>query len=172
MVRTSLIFSSFDDLFSRMFSKPTKRLAVLMGHVMNGKEAIGATDTALANRSHQQLRRIMFEKGFVVAVTASIADIDLNYPGAKDTVRQILKPLRLLTETAIHLSGLGLVSGTQGQTEDDGIESATSVSDLEDEREETPDLFRNSTLGMFEPDREEPSSSSESEDGKLLHDTM
>jgi E3 ubiquitin-protein ligase HUWE1 len=158
---------ALDVKYSRMYS-----LAVLMGHVMNGKEAIGATDTALANRSHQQLRRIMFEKGFVVAVTASIADIDLNYPGAKDTVRQILKPLRLLTETAIHLSGLGLVSGTQGQTEDDGIESATSVSDLEDEREETPDLFRNSTLGMFEPDREEPSSSSESEDGKLLHDTM
>lgn len=150
---------ALDVKYSRMYS-----LAVLMGHIMNGKEAIGATDTALASRSHNQLRRIMFEKGFIVAVTASIADIDLNYPGAKDAVRQILKPLRLLTETAVTLSGLGLVSGTQGQTEDDGIESATSVSDLEDEREETPDLFRNSTLGMFEPDREEPSSSSESED--------
>jgi E3 ubiquitin-protein ligase HUWE1 len=106
----------------------------------------------------------MFEKGFIAALTASIADIDLNFPGAKETVRQILKPLKVLTNIAIHLSDLSLISGNQGQAEDDGIESATSVSDLEDEREETPDLFRNSTLGMFEPDREEESSS-ESEDG-------
>jgi E3 ubiquitin-protein ligase HUWE1 len=153
---------ALDSKYARMLS-----LAVLMGHIMNGKETIGATDTSLASRSQQQLRRIMFEKGFIGALTASIADVDLNFPGAKEAVRQILKPLKVLTHTAIHLSDMSLVSGTQGQTEDDGIESATSVSDLEDEREETPDLFRNSTLGMFEPDREEESSS-ESEDGKLF----
>lgn len=150
---------ALDTKYARMSS-----LAVLMGHIMNGKETIGATDTSLANRSHHQLRRVMFEKGFIAALTASIADIDLNFPGAKETVRQILKPLKVLTNIAIHLSDLSLISGNQGQAEDDGIESATSVSDLEDEREETPDLFRNSTLGMFEPDREEESSS-ESEDG-------
>lgn len=152
---------ALETKYSRMLS-----LAVLMGHIMNGKEAIGATDTSLANRSHNQLRRVMFEKGFITALTASIADVDLNFPGAKETVRQILKPLKVLTNTAIHLSDLSLISNTAGQAEDDGIESATSVSDLEDEREETPDLFRNSTLGMFEPDREEETSS-ESEDGMV-----
>ena len=155
----SMSNEALETKYSRMLS-----LAVLMGHIMNGKEAIGATDTNLASRSHQQLRRVMFEKGFITALTASIADVDLNFPGAKETVRQILKPLKVLTNTAIHLSVHSLISSTSGQAEDDGIESATSVSDLEDEREETPDLFRNSTLGMFEPDREEETSS-ESEDG-------
>jgi E3 ubiquitin-protein ligase HUWE1 len=58
-----------------------------------------------------------------------------------------------------------LISSTPGQNDEDEIESATSLSEPEDEREETPDLFRNSTLGMFEPGREEDSSS-DSDDGK------
>jgi E3 ubiquitin-protein ligase HUWE1 len=151
---------ALETKYSRMLA-----LAVLMTHIMNGKDTIGANDTPFGDRSHKQLRRVMFDKGFIGALTASIADIDLNFPGAKETVRQILKPLKVLTYTAIQLSDLSLISNTQGQAEDDGIESATSVSDMEDEREETPDLFRNSTLGMFEPDREEESSS-ESEEGK------
>lgn len=153
---------ALDVKYARMLS-----LAVLMGHIMNGKDTMGAADSTVATRSHQQLRRVMFEKGFLTALTASIADVDLNFPGAKETVRQILKPLRVLTNIAIELSDRSLISGPQGHTEDDGIESATSVSDMDDDREETPDLFRNSTLGMFEPDREEESSS-ESEDGMLL----
>ncbi len=107
----------------------------------------------------------MFEKGYVSALTASIADIDLNFPSAKRAVKYILRPLKTLTTTAINLSDLSLISATPGQNEEDDIESATSVSEHEDEREETPDLFRNSTLGMFEPGREEDSS--ESEDGML-----
>ena len=150
-----------DVKYARMLS-----LADLMAHIMNGKETIGASDTSVVSRSQQQLRRVMFEKGFIATLTASIADVDLNFPGAKEAVRHILKPLKTLTNTAVSLSDRGLVSDSQGQTEEDEIEEATSVSDPEDEREETPDLFRNSTLGMFEPDREDESSS-ESGDGKL-----
>ncbi|KAE8340946.1 hypothetical protein BDV24DRAFT_151607 [Aspergillus arachidicola] len=53
---------------------------------------------------------------------------------------------------------------TLGETEEDEISSATSVSDLEDDREETPDLFRHSTLGMLEPRHEEETSSEESDE--------
>ena len=148
-----------DVKYARMLS-----LADLMSHIMNGKENIGVLDTSVASRSQNQLKRIMFEKGFIAALTASIADIDLNFPGAKRAVKYILRPLKVLTTTAIYLSDLSLISAPPGQAEEDEIESATSVSDVEDEREETPDLFRNSTLGMFEPGREEDSSS-ESEDG-------
>jgi E3 ubiquitin-protein ligase HUWE1 len=150
-----------DVKYARMLS-----LADLMSHIMNGKENIGVPDTSVASRSQNQLKRIMFEKGFIAALTASIADIDLNFPGAKRAVKYILRPLKVLTTTAIYLSDASLISSTPGQNEEDEIESATSVSDVEDEREETPDLFRNSTLGMFEPGREEDSSS-ESDDGKL-----
>ncbi|KAG9244021.1 hypothetical protein BJ878DRAFT_422297 [Calycina marina] len=150
-----------DAKYARMYS-----LAELIGHLMNGKEIAGPPSPSnVATVSQKQIRRMMFEKGFIPALTASIADVDLNFPGAKRAVKHILKPLKSLTSTAITLSAHGLVSTTSGQAEDDEIESATSVSDAEEDREETPDLFRNSTLGMFEPGREEDSSSSgDSED--------
>ena len=140
-------------------------LADLMSHIMTGKEGLVTTDSSIASVSQKQLRRIMFEKGFVAALTNSIADMDLNFPGAKRAVKYILRPLKTLTTTAITLSDLELISDTTTLGETDEIESATSVSDPEDEREETPDLFRNSTLGMFEPSREDDSDS-DSEDGE------
>ncbi|KAL8872238.1 MAG: hypothetical protein Q9174_002099 [Haloplaca sp. 1 TL-2023] len=118
------------------------------------------------NAAQKQIARIMFEKNFLSALTASIADIDLNFPQSKRAVKYILKPLKQLTSTAIHLSETSDISTTPGQTDDDEISSASSVSELDEQREETPDLFRNSTLGMFEPGREEESSSDSSdEDG-------
>lgn len=152
---------SLDVKYARMLS-----LAELMNHIMMGKENVAMTDTPLALASQKQLRRIMFEKGFISALTASIADIDLNFPGAKRAVKYILRPLKTLTNAAVSLSDLNLISTTPGQNEEDEIESATSISEPDDEREETPDLFRNSTLGMFEPGREEDSSS-DSDDGML-----
>jgi E3 ubiquitin-protein ligase HUWE1 len=142
------------------------QLAELMHNIMKGKPNVGGWDTHISKASLKQLRRIMFEKGYIAALTASLADIDLNFPGAKRAVESILKPLQILTEIAINLNDKQLISAAPGQADEEEIESATSVSDLEDEREETPDLFRNSTLGMFEPGREEDSSS-ESEDGRF-----
>ncbi|KAG0646144.1 HECT-type E3 ubiquitin transferase [Hyphodiscus hymeniophilus] len=156
---------SLDIKYARMLS-----LADLMSHIMNGKENLAAIDTSVADRSQKQLKRIMFEKGFIAALTASIADIDLNFPGAKRAVKYILRPLKVLTMTAVHLSDLSLISATPGQAEEDEIESATSVSEVEDEREETPDLFRNSTLGMFEPGREEDSSSDSEDDDEEMYE--
>ena len=113
----------------------------------------------------KSIAKLMFEKNFIGALTGSIADIDLNFPGSKRAIKYILRPLKQLTSTAIVLSQTSDISTTPGQTTDeDEISTATSVSDMGDEREETPDLFRNSTLGMFEPGREEESSS-ESSDG-------
>jgi E3 ubiquitin-protein ligase HUWE1 len=148
---------SLDVKYSRLLA-----LADLINHIMHGKDN---PDNAISATSQKQLRRIIFEKGFVAALTASIADIDLNFPNAKRAVKYILRPLKTLTTTAVNLSDLGLISSTPGQNDEDEIESATSLSEPEDEREETPDLFRNSTLGMFEPGREEDSSS-DSDDGK------
>ncbi|CAD6504998.1 BgTH12-00497 [Blumeria graminis f. sp. triticale] len=134
-----------DAKYSRMLG-----LADLMSHIMQGKENIVTSDQAVASTSQKQLRRIMFEKGYISALTTSIAEIDLNFPGAKRAVKYILRPLKTLTTAAVSLSDLSLISTTPGQGDEDEIESATSMSEQEDEREETPDLFRNSTLGMFE----------------------
>jgi len=119
---------------------------------------------------HKELAKIMFDRGYIAALTASIADLDLNFPGAKRAVKYILRPLKLLTHTAIHLSETSTASNTPGQTDDDDISTASSVSDMEDVREETPDLFRHSTLGMLEPGREEESSSESSDEDEDMYD--
>ncbi|KAK2627602.1 hypothetical protein QTJ16_003568 [Diplocarpon rosae] len=154
-----------DVKYARMLS-----LADLMAHIMTGKENVGLTDTSIASTSQKQLRRIMFEKGYVAALTASIADIDLNFPGAKRAVKYILRPLKTLTTTAINLSDLSLITATSRQIEEDEIESATSLSEPEDDREETPDLFRNSTLGMLEYGREDDSSSDSDDEDEEMYE--
>ncbi|KAJ5160845.1 uncharacterized protein N7482_007849 [Penicillium canariense] len=114
--------------------------------------------------SARQIAKAMFEKHFIPALTASVAEIDLNFPSSKRVIKYILRPINKLTQTAVMLSDNGEIStSSSGENEDDEISSATSVSDMEDEREETPDLFRHSTLGMLEPRHEEETSSEESE---------
>ena len=122
------------------------------------------------NGTQQTLAKLMFEKNFISVLTGSIADIDLNFPGSKRAIKHILRPLKQLTSTAVILSETSSISSTPGQTDDDEISTATSVTDMGDEREETPDLFRNSTLGMFEPGREEESSSESSGGDQEMYD--
>jgi E3 ubiquitin-protein ligase HUWE1 len=124
-------------------------------------------------KSQQQLSKIMFEKNYIAALTNSLADIDLNFPGAKRAIKYILRPLRQLTQTGKDLSETSSISATPEMTDEDELSSTTSVSEGED-REETPDLFRNSTLGMFEPgqhdDDSDESDDSEDEDEEMYDD--
>ena len=147
-------------------------IADLFNRMLGGKLVQGGLNNPneISIGSQKPLARTMFEKSFITAFTSSIADIDLNFPGSKRAVKYILRPLKQLTQTAIVLSERSDFSSTPGQTDDDEISSATSVSEMDDEREETPDLFRNSTLGMFEPGREEETSSDSSEDDEDMYD--
>lgn len=115
--------------------------------------------------STRQLAKTMFEKHFIPALTASVADIDLNFPSSKRVIKYILRPLNKLTQTAVLLSENNDITNL-GEADDDDISSATSVSDMDDEREETPDLFRHSTLGMLEPRHDEEESSTEESEGE------
>ena len=119
--------------------------------------------------STRQIAKTMFDKHFISALTASIADIDLNFPASKRVIKYILRPLNKLTQTAVLLSETSSIS-TPGETEEDEISSATSVSEMEDDREETPDFFRHSTLGILEPSHEEETSDEESGDDEMYDD--
>lgn len=115
--------------------------------------------------TNKQIAKIMFEKNFISTLTSSLSDADLNLVGANRVVKYILRPLKLLTHTAIELSlSSDLSSSPSNTVDEEDIISATSVSDDGHEREETPDLFRNSTLGMFDPSRVEDEDSSEEEE--------
>ena len=158
---------ALDIKYSRLQS-----LADLFQHILTGRSVHNVISRTSEDEdpSHKELAKIMFEKNFIAALTASIADIDLNFPGSKDAITYILKPLKILTETAIQLSETSSVMTTPGYTDDDQISTASSVSDLNDGREETPDLFRHSTLGMLEPGRDEESSSESSDEDEDMYD--
>ena len=143
---------SLADLFSRMlFGSPGS--------------ASGENDTGPLYPS-KSLSKLMLTYNFISALTASLAEIDLNFPSAKRAVKYILRPLKSLTQSAVELSESSDLSSLMDPSEEDGVRSASSVSELDGGREETPDLFRNSTLGMFEPGREADSSHGSSEDGQ------
>ncbi|ODV78923.1 uncharacterized protein CANTADRAFT_65601 [Suhomyces tanzawaensis NRRL Y-17324] len=77
-------------------------------------------------------------------ITNILADLDLNFPGLEKVIKAALKPMSLLGKTKTDFQEL-FEEEHQGDNDDDDI-----VPDEVDDREETPDLFRNSTLGMYD----------------------
>ena len=134
-------------------------LAELMSNMIGEKDKDSAPSNPRGmdpgSRSHAQLKRLMFEKGYLAAMTASIADIDLTFPNVKRTIKYILRVLRALTKTGFELSQSDVMPITDADQPEDDFASSSSLSDVDDDREETPDLYRNSTLGMLEPGGED-----------------
>ncbi|KAK0635031.1 hypothetical protein B0T17DRAFT_27906 [Bombardia bombarda] len=161
---------SFDVRYGRMIC-----LAELMSQMIGEKDKDSTptntrgTDPGII-RSQAQLKRLMYEKGYLAAITASIAEIDLTFPNVKRTIKYILRVLRSLTKTAFLLSQSDVLPATAADPLDDEIASASSLSDVDDDREETPDLYRNSTLGMLEPGREEDFSEDSEDDDDEMYD--
>ncbi|KAG6866357.1 hypothetical protein C0991_005278 [Blastosporella zonata] len=100
------------------------------------------------------IAKVMLEKNFVATLTTALSEIDLNYPNIRGLVPSILKPLEFLTKLAIKMSRL--TSKTKDTADGLKSDSETSLSSDEEEesdierdgREETPDLYRNSALGI------------------------
>ncbi|KAJ1337926.1 E3 ubiquitin-protein ligase HUWE1 [Microdochium nivale] len=163
---------SFENRYAKMLA-----LAEVMYVMMGDKEKETPLPTRSTlespERSQAQIRRLMYEKGYLAALTASIADIDLGFPPVKRTIKYILRVLRILTSTAIQLSHSNIISTPPNEDIlDDEVASATSLSDIEDDREETPDLYRNSALGLNEPGRVREgdySEDDEEDDDEMYH---
>ena len=138
------------DMFNRLLTKPAGPDGSAGNH----------------NTSYKVLGRMMFDKNLISVLTSSLAEIDLSHTGARKVVKFILRPLQDLTTVATQLSLTSpeVISSVLGNTSDDDLSSASSVSEVEDEREETPDLYRNSALGMLDPSRPADSDSEGEED--------
>ena len=107
------------------------------------------------------MAKTMLEKNFVTVLTSAIADVDLNLPTVKSLLEAILRPLEHLTKVAIRMGKAKDKNSTRAvidESEDDtdyssdyDMEEAFDDDDEDDqdiEREETPDFYRNSSLGM------------------------
>lgn len=124
------------------------------------------------------LAKTMLERNFVTTLTSALAEVDLNLPMVKPLLDRILKPLEYLTKVAIKMNraerkgekqrGALIDSAESGTfTSDDSIEDDDMDEDEDEEdeedhhvrgieggREETPDFYRNSSLGMHTGDLE------------------
>ncbi|KAF6829938.1 E3 ubiquitin-protein ligase huwe1 [Colletotrichum plurivorum] len=143
-------------------------LAELMNHIIGEKDKESSSSRTLDSpqgRSQAQLRRMMYEKGYLDKLTSSIAEVDLSHAGVKRAIKYVLRVLRVLTDTAKELSRSHVLpSASLPDNVDDEIISTSSMSDMDDDREETPDLYRNSALGMLEPRGSDDESEDEDED--------
>ncbi|RBA12220.1 E3 ubiquitin-protein ligase HUWE1 [Fusarium proliferatum] len=145
--RAPLSDEPLETRYSRM-----QCLAELMNYMVGERDkdpgaASRGSDNVQA-RSHAQLRRLMYEKGYLDKLTSSIAEINLNYPGVKRAIKYILRVLRVLTETAKELSHSNILpSGSLSDTADDDLDDdgnseweSASHDDEDDEDQEEDDL--------------------------------
>ena len=142
------------DIFSRMVSQRA-----------NGEML---TSNADLTPNLKQMAKIMYEKNFITILTTAISDIDLNFPNAKRVVKYILKPLKWLCYVAMDLSTHYDDSTAPDSGDESEISTASDDDLIENAREETPDLFRNSTLGLFEPHDDYESDEEEDEDDEEM----
>jgi E3 ubiquitin-protein ligase HUWE1 len=145
---------NISDIFSRMVSQRS-----------NGEML---TQNADLTPNLKQMAKIMYEKNFITILTTAISDIDLNFPNAKRVVKYILKPMKWLTYVAMDLSMHYDTSSGPDSADEYEISTASDDDLVDNTREETPDLFRNSTLGMFELPNNSESEDSEDEDGEEI----
>ncbi|KAG6875821.1 hypothetical protein C0992_002162, partial [Termitomyces sp. T32_za158] len=95
------------------------------------------------------IAKVMLEKIFVATLTTALSEIDLNYPN----IRRLVPAMTKLAIKMSRLSGKSKDIVGSSKSESESSISSTDEeddSDMEEEvREETPDLYRNSALGMY-----------------------
>ncbi|ODQ63987.1 hypothetical protein NADFUDRAFT_52972 [Nadsonia fulvescens var. elongata DSM 6958] len=110
-----------------------------------------ATGSVLSSLVTQQdspiLAKLMYEKNFAAILTSTLSELDLNFPTSRKLIKVLLKPLGKLSGLSVEKNQLADLEQANGdnEEEDDGVAS----DDEESDRDDTPDLFRNSTLGMY-----------------------
>ncbi|KAF9227402.1 hypothetical protein BS17DRAFT_727628 [Gyrodon lividus] len=122
------------------------------------------------DESTTHIAKIMLEKNFVATLTSALGEVDLNFPNIRGVVASVLRPLENLSRVAIKMSRASekLKDGTEGKAESTGSmsEEEEEEEDVDDDdvgREETPDLYRHSALGMFGGEMEDVNYSQDDE---------
>ncbi|KAK3832797.1 MAG: hypothetical protein J3R72DRAFT_372754, partial [Linnemannia gamsii] len=91
--------------------------------------------------------KVMLEKNFITTLTNVVADIDLNYPHAKVMVTALLRPLESLTRLSLKMSRASDSSAPKPRRRSTPLSAGGSGAGSGDD---APDLYRNSSLGMFD----------------------
>ncbi|KAG0246179.1 hypothetical protein BGX31_004144, partial [Mortierella sp. GBA43] len=115
--------------------------------------ASSSSSSAVGVKSNEDMSvniaKVMLEKNFIATLTNVISDIDLNYPDAKGLVNAVLKPLEHLTKLSLKMSRAADPGASKARRQDAALSATGSGTGSGDEAD-TPDLYRNSSLGMFD----------------------
>ncbi|KAF9096459.1 hypothetical protein BGX23_011187 [Mortierella sp. AD031] len=113
--------------------------------------------------------KVMLEKNFITTLTNVVADIDLNYPHAKVMVTALLRPLESLTKLSLKMSRASDSGAPKPRRRSTPLSAGGSGAGSGDD---APDLYRNSSLGMFDgtniEDEEEGESGDSSGDEEMF----
>ncbi|KAF6760270.1 hypothetical protein DFP72DRAFT_1097039 [Ephemerocybe angulata] len=138
---------NLDSKYGRLLA-----LADLCNRLLNVRFNVPPTQRKPNAEIPTHLAKIMLEKNYVSTLTTSLSEIDLNYPNVKALVTGILRPLQYLSKVAMKMSRSSSKQKEDADEEGSISDSSVGTDDDEDdevEREETPDLYRNSALGMY-----------------------
>jgi hypothetical protein len=97
------------------------------------------------------IAKIMYDKKYAMILTGVLSDLDLNFPDTKKVIRLIIRFINKLSRLSMTQKDLDQV-GVNAQDIDYDYDEDSDAYDLD---EDQPDIFRNSTLGMFEVDDED-----------------
>ncbi|GHJ84973.1 hypothetical protein NliqN6_1375 [Naganishia liquefaciens] len=126
-------------------------LAELCYRLLTAKSTVQA-------RSHDDsslhIAKIMLEKGFVPLLTGVLGEIDLNYPQVRVLITAIMQPLDYLTRLSMKMAKAEKSRTADVEMSDDDTLSSEDEDEDEEmagpeEEGEAPDMYRNSSLGMF-----------------------
>lgn len=154
-------------------------LAELCHRILNARPAsINPANAATQSNNKEEtvlaVAKLMLEKKFVPVFISVVSDVDVNYPHAKMILNSILRPLEQLTKLAIRIDrstpGNGEKKTDKKESEDNENEHDLYLPmDTDEENdaaaEEVSDIFRNSSLAMYDGTvLEEETSEESSED--------
>ncbi|KAG5417155.1 TOM1 [Candida metapsilosis] len=109
------------------------------------------------------ISKVYIEKQVPIALTNLIAEFDLNFPDIDKVEKAALKPITHLGKNKVEFQELFAEDGQEDNDNDD------IVPDDENEGgDDTPDLFRNSTLGMYDVEVDSEEDDYYDDDGNLM----
>lgn len=123
------------DIFQLCGSVITPKFRQLAGFLLD--------DTA-TKYDQYFIAKALIEKHIPQQITNIMAGLDMNFPSIGKVIKAGVKPISILGKVKVDFLDL-FEANYQGDREVDEI-----VPEDMDDREETPDLFRNSTLGMYD----------------------
>lgn len=129
-------------------------LGELIYRLLTARPAVVPKMGQPADDSGLHLAKTMLEKNFVSTMTSAVSEVDLNYPDVRNVLLSLLKALEYLTKISnkwgkSENSKGGESEHTEESEEDSESTSDDSEMDMSDDDEGTPDLYRNSALGII-----------------------